>query len=358
MIRFACIKCQFLLVFSEEKAGASQTCIHCSTVLIVPLWSDEFLDELRIIHDLEVEKDLDDLVTQLALTFKTRRAMIEDSRSRFVAQLSAVYDLEGYKDPEEYLPLLAPRLRDWRTHSIEQMRQYLSELPDDDPLRCPISLFGTLGLGRVETAHTTALAWLLNPSQPHGFGSRLLDALLSYLLKSACTTTAQAVLAEHRLMLSGKSLGRLDIYCEGNWLTDSGNSGNWVLAIEAKIDAGESDKQLDKYDEWIKANCGNRDSIRVFLTPEGRLPESEVPGWIPMSYLTLVCVFREQYPHLRDKPGFHFLRFFVTGILKDICRWKVPVAVPEMCDDPYGVVSYLKTVHHSIRGESHHDSVG
>src|SRR5580704_17304689 len=122
MIRFACIKCQFLLVFSEEKAGASQTCIHCSTVLIVPLWSDEFLDELRIIHDLEVEKDPDDLVTQLALTFKTRRAMIEDSRSRFVAQLSAVYDLEGYKDPEEYLPLLAPRLRDWRTHSIEQMR--------------------------------------------------------------------------------------------------------------------------------------------------------------------------------------------------------------------------------------------
>jgi hypothetical protein len=239
MIRFACLKCQFVLVFSEEKAGASQACIQCSTVVIVPIWDPEFLNDLLTVHDAEIEKDPDELVSHLELIFETRRQTIEECRARFVAELKTVYELEGYKDPDEHIPLLTSRLRDWRMHSIEQMRKYLSELPDDDPLRCPISLFGTLGLGRVETAHTSALAWLLNPSQPHGFGSRLLDALVSYLAKSPRITAAQEVFAEHRLALSGKSLGRLDIYCEGNWNTNNGNSGSWLLAIEAKVDAGE-----------------------------------------------------------------------------------------------------------------------
>ena len=38
-----------------------------------------------------------------------------------------------------------------------------------------------MGYGRLETAHTRTMAWLLGEEE-HGFGSRLLEALLSLLL--------------------------------------------------------------------------------------------------------------------------------------------------------------------------------
>jgi hypothetical protein len=201
---------------------------------------------------------------------------------------------------------------------------------------------------------------LLDPTRQHGFGTRLLGALLGHLAKSLDYTdiSVQEVLAEHRLLLSGKSLGRLDVFGTGTWTTSTGATGNWLLAIEAKIDAGEGDNQLERYDEWINAHSAGREVFRVFLTPSGRGSGAEGTDWLPMSYLDLVRVFRKQYPQLRDRHGFHFLRYYLTGFLKDICRWNVPVAVPDTCDDPYGMVSYLKTVHSSNRGERTHDSAG
>jgi PD-(D/E)XK nuclease superfamily len=318
----------------------------------------DFLTDLKTVHDAEIDKDPDELVAPLAERFEARRRTIRECRSRFAAELSAVYELEGSKNPEELLPDLTLRLDAWRAYSVKQMQVYLSALPDDDPLRCPISLFGTLGLGRVETAHTSALTWLLSPSQTHGLGTRLLAALLSHLAKSPdAAISANEVRPEHRLVLSGKYLGRLDVFGTGNWVKGSDTAG-WLLAIEAKIDADEGDKQLARYDEWINANRLGRDVFRVFLTLTGRRPEAEGSEWTPMSYLELVRVFREQYPLLRDCPGFHFLRFYLTGVLKDICRWKVPVPAPEACNDTYGVVSYLKTVHCSTRGESTNDARG
>jgi PD-(D/E)XK nuclease superfamily len=278
-----------------------------------------------------------------------------------LTELREVYELEVGKDPEEYVPLLSSRLNEWRAHSVKQMREYLSVIPEDDPIRCPISLFGTLGLGRIETAHTSALAWLLHPAQQHGLKSYLLDALLVHVAKSTGhrNVVVQEMLSEHRLDLSGKSLGRLDVFGTGTWITSDGVPGNWLLAIEAKIDAMEGDKQLERYNDWIDTfYCDNWETFRIFLTHEGRCPEANVTNWIPMSFLDLVRVFREPYSQLRDRVGFQFLRFYLTGVLKEICRWKVPVAAPESCDDPYGVVTYLKAIHRSSRGERIHDPVG
>ena len=75
---------------------------------------------------------------------------------------------------------LEESLTSWRDHNQRLLSDYLARLPADDPLLNPVSLFGTLDYGRLETAHTRALAWLLGDRE-HGFGFRLLEALLAHL---------------------------------------------------------------------------------------------------------------------------------------------------------------------------------
>jgi hypothetical protein len=383
-----------------EKAGASSICRYCRAPVIVPCEERHaaaasalsqgkrsagpltatsethsppesaeksaerilisFLRDLQAVHDAEIDKDPDDLVQELAEILDRRQASIQVSRCRFLADLKAVFESEGSVDPESYIPLLSARLNEVRSQSIRRMEDYLSTIPEDDPLRCPISLFGTLGLGRLETAHTNALAWLLHPRKDHGLGIHLLDALLSHLIKTDDYTQVQVteLLPEYRIVFGNEYLGRLDVFGTGTWVASNGASTNWLLAIEAKIDASEGDKQLENYDKWLDAYCADQQVFRVFLTPEGRHPEAEVSGWHPLSFLDLVRVFRKPFEVLRDRTGFYFLRYYLTGILKDICRWRIPWGSAESCEDPYGFVDYLQTVRATSQGECRHANCG
>lgn len=314
-----------------------------------------FVADLKAVYDADSEKDADEWVPVLAEIFETRRLTIRARWLRFLTHLKAVYDSEADADPEEYLPLLASRFNAWRSQSLRRMQEYLASLPEDDPLRCPVSLFGALGLGRVEQAHTNALAWLLDPRQSHDLKTCLLNTLLGRVAYSTppSNVNVHEMRSEYPLFLYDKRLGRIDVYGTGTWITGDRMPSSWLLAIEAKIDAREGDGQLERYDKWIEARRGNRYAVKVFLTPEGRQPEAAVTGWVPLSFLELVRIFREPYPQLRDRCGFHLLRFYLTGILKDICRWKIPVGGTDCCDDPYGIVDYLKTVRSSNQGERH-----
>jgi hypothetical protein len=66
-----------------------------------------------------------------------------------------------------------------------------------------------------------------------------------------------------------------------------------------------------------------------------------------------VQIFRKVYPKLKHAPGFHFLRFYLAGVLQDICGW--PKKLTADTPDPYAVASYLKTVHDSESQEASHD---
>jgi hypothetical protein len=65
-------------------------------------------------------------------------------------------------------------------------------------------------------------------------------------------------------------------------------------------------------------------------------------------------IFRAVYGGLRDKPGFHFLRFYLAGVLQDICGW--PRKITADAPDPYAVASYLKAVHDSHSEGASHDA--
>lgn len=254
------------------------------------------------------------------------------------------------------LQFLANRFHDWRKVTQEFVRNHLKDLNDDDPLRCPISLFRTMDYGRLETAHTRTLAWLLDPKKnaEHGFGDALLAALLVQLaeLDHFDCLYVEQVASEHPVEASVGS-GRLDLIAKGEW-EKAGNRVRWVLVIEAKVDAWEGEGQLNKYDDWLRANSEGRETYRVFLTPDGRVPDDECDEWRPMSFLRLVQIFGKVYRKLRTASGFHFLRFYLAGVLQDICGW--PGHISAEAPDPYSVASYLKTVYDSTSEGAIHDA--
>src|SRR5262249_40988516 len=146
--------------------------------------------------------------------------------------------------------------------------------------------------------------------------------------------------------------GRLDVVMEGTW--ENGARNGWVLVIEAKVDASEGEDQLQRYETWLRSNARGREPMRVFLTTDGRLPESSTESWESLSFLELVRIFRAVYGALRHAPGFHFLRFYLAGVLQDVCR--LPRNVQSENADPYAVASYLKAVSYSHSEDVGHDA--
>lgn len=250
---------------------------------------------------------------------------------------------------------LGERFRKWRKATQEFVRARRAELDKDDPLLCPVSVFRTMDAGRLEVAHTRTLAWLLDPKkdEEHGFGNALLAALLGWYTGQGHfdRVDVEQVAAEHPLEgAAGK--GRLDVMAKGEWEI-AGQRVRWVLVIEAKIDAWEGGGQLDKYDEWLRSHADGREPFRIFLTTDGREPEGGCDDWKALRFLKLVQIFRKVYGRLDKAPGFHFLRFYLAGVLQDLCH--LPRNVSEDAPDPYAVASYLQTVHESRAEDATHD---
>src|SRR5262245_54127029 len=87
---------------------------------------------------------------------------------------------------------------------------------------------------------------------------------------------------------------------------------------------------------------------------DGRPPTTAKQDWMQLSFVDLARILRRAFADLRDKPGYHFLRFYVAGVFKDICRWSIPIQPSEYCNDPYGIVAYLKTVQEAKTKEESH----
>ncbi len=245
------------------------------------------------------------------------------------------------------LTSLAEALNKWRSDYQQLLKQDLDQLRYDDPndpLLGPVSLFGTMDCGRLETAHTRTLAWMLGDRE-HGFGSRLLAALLRHLLKGRpiCLTQVDQVENEYPVDYgpARTEAGRIDVLAEGRWKEIGKEEVSWLLVIEAKIDAEENEEQLSKYDDWLDRYPQHTEVLRVFLTPNGRAPRTGSAEWQVLSFVDLAGVFR-RVSGLQNTPGYHFLRYYLTGMLRDICG--CPASISADCENPYTAVDYLKTV--------------
>ena|SRR5438094_970737 len=189
--------------------------------------------------------------------------------------------LDDFKKQEEQsLPLLG--------RFLERLEVKLPKLQDEEKswrrATAPnFNVFRVLHLERRETKlHSRFLAELLDPKGIHDQGDRFLTAFLELLENVRLHRPAEwrpdwvwkirteevirpAQVGDTRSAIS--ELYRLDIVlrCE---------QGKFIMVIENKVDAAESDNQLFHYEEWLQKQRRFDFRNLVFLTPDGREPET------------------------------------------------------------------------------------
>jgi len=274
----------------------------------------------------------------------------------FLNDLDAAYTHAQSTLPQEpslkELNSLAEDLLAWRKSQQRLLQQYLAKLPDDDPSVSPMSLFATMDYGRLETAHTRALAWLLGKNE-HGFGNQLLEALLQHVLKDRrIRLTKEAKVEAERSIPDGR---RIDILADCHW-EEQGQEVALRLVIEAKIDAEEGHEQLAVYDRWLRKHPGAGKVLRVFLTLEGREPKTALNPWQSLRFVDLASTLNHAASGLKELPGYHFLRYYLTGVLRDVCG--APVPIRKDSENPYAAVEYLGSVLSMTEAEDEHGHPG
>lgn len=126
------------------------------------------------------------------------------------------------------------------------------------------------GLKRDEVRISSVLAWFLNYHGEHGQEGALLSGLLNAINKKPENFPSPEVVSASPYWVnvescpSGDKSSRVDIEIEGD---------RFLLFIEVKIDAAETNDQLDRYLEIGEIKSGNRPWGVVFLTPTGCKPK-------------------------------------------------------------------------------------
>jgi hypothetical protein len=146
-----------------------------------------------------------------------------------------------------------------------------------------IDVWDVVGVGMDEVRNCAVLGWLLDCYGSHGQGTAFLRWFLETVhlepLKAGCRERfpqAAHIHAPYRTILEnaydqrnveGKTPdSRVDIVIENN---------AFLLFIEAKIQAGETGNQLERYTGILHSRAGGRRYGMVFLTPTGRSAQDE-----------------------------------------------------------------------------------
>ena len=159
----------------------------------------------------------------------------------------------------------------------DQIRRLQKVLEDFEPLLAKVktrrqqtaerfNVFEALHVDGYEAHHSRFIAYLLDPTKYHDQGDDFLDSFLQRLGLDFNPTSTQG--AGVRTELSLGLSGRIDIRIR--------LANGQIILIENKIDAQEGKDQISKYEGWLQRQeappCFPHRV--VFLTPEGRCPET------------------------------------------------------------------------------------
>lgn len=151
-----------------------------------------------------------------------------------------------------------------------------------------------------ELAHSRILAWLLDCSGSHGQKDAFLRLLLDAVPEEYKTERAlfpRSIPENSRYIVKveesydednheKKKRSRIDIELDGR---------DFLLFIEVKVTAGETDDQLSRYRRIFDRRGGRRPGGVIFLTPEGRSPKSELDKAVaPVAWRSLGRAFGER----------------------------------------------------------------
>lgn len=156
----------------------------------------------------------------------------------------------------------------------------------------PKSMLRILGSPRAEQKWNTLLAYLIDPSQPHGFGADLLKAFL----EKASKVTDDEIDYYHRDIeqvtvdteVESPQNNRPDILIRA--------SDEWFVCIESKVDSSEGDRQTQRYIEDTHIDNEEKDEYpeggRHYLFLSKRFaPDSSAAGFEDIYWRQVVEAF-------------------------------------------------------------------
>jgi hypothetical protein len=159
------------------------------------------------------------------------------------------------------------------------------------------NIFESIGAVRRELRHSDFLAFLLNPSESHN----LFDKFTKPFLFQA------ALLGNNISPIDIDLLDYDDIEVRREWknidiLLYSKKAG-FVCAIENKIDSGEGENQLIKYQKLVSREFPNsRKQLFIYLTIDGVTP-SETEYWVSSSYEQIYKILRKILKESKNNIG-------------------------------------------------------
>jgi len=183
-----------------------------------------------------------------------------------------------------------------------------------DPLNLTYGLFGTHDYGRLETAHTNFIAWLINPTADHGLG----QSFIKIFLESAKIPNFVPGYVQGQKTFDG---GRIDLFIESY-------DGKYAIVIEAKIDSKESKNQLNLYENFLKKRNYEK-SKKILLVPLDYCRIGGEEDWIELTWDNLAYTWRDVYKSLRKGHTCeHIISLYIAEIFKSILGWPIPFKEP------------------------------
>ena len=168
---------------------------------------------------------------------------------------------------------------------LDEDLQRLEDLLDE------FNLFDVLKIERRESQHSALLAWLLDARGSHGLRDYFLRRFLSEVADEARNRGITDVTP---LIVDGWKLSDIEVVTERHnidiMLIDE--TDGFVCFIENKIGAGERSNQLTHYLETVDSEYGGLEPFPIFLTPDGRKPESEddAERYVPFDYVKVASL--------------------------------------------------------------------
>ena len=231
--------------------------------------------------------------------------------STFTSRYSCDLEMENYMSENNDKTLLENLVMD--AGGLEKLEAMIAGF----------NLFEAIGMKSQEIKHSATLAFLLNPSKPHGFGDYFLRRILKDITRHADTETGP-------IDIDCADVSDAEVWCERNQIDIliACKSAKLVISIENKIYARESSEQLKKYDKYVNSNKEWDDYAKlfVFLTIDGDIAVggSKNVNWIPHTHENVTKVLEASLQANRTNIGVdqevlirHYLELMRRHILPD-----------------------------------------
>lgn len=189
----------------------------------------------------------------------------------------------------------------------------LKKLQAQFKLRNDFNLFDAVGIQRQEIRHSRFLAYLLDPRNPHGLGSEFLRAVLAQAVSTNRPPNVSA------LRVETADLDLSTVYCERDHFDVSVEipSLQLLFVIENKIDAIESQDQLNSYRDLALKRYKDFNFLGVFLTVTGY--QGDDKAWLAMGYETIIVALKRACEHSSPPPDTDMaIRHYIALVERNI----------------------------------------